>query len=506
VVFSSRLNHRCASALEEFFAMKRLESSSGLNGASVWSTAEPESRGLVLLSGATRSSERSIWTLAIAGLVFAVVAANLLCLSPRWYSNRFIAFVYEPARFVVLTAATGAAAVQIFWELLNRLPSAGRMRIVRNLSGAWVFLPCFVLLYEQNSPWMLFVVALVAVGMAFGLRRLVPTDAPVISLPEHSSSALPSLDGLPPGDSPLLLAFWIAIFLQASMLAAAGGSLLTASYALSISVFLLAWRWSAFDPRAVELWVGAHPPLRQAAVAMLLTSFTLVPFAIGGDIGFLGLHRAHIKVTSPPKPAEASYGFYGIVLYPPPKKKEIIAPMPHTDSLRAGVMTKPLNIPFDGQYWYFKAPNRRPGDKAHIAHGQPIDANINPHSTDAYPLQMEAHQTLSEPIDLSCCSEIDIAITNADTHPGEIALLALVRNSTVPGKPMQLLGQQTIPSSQPDHIPADRAPVKEVLRFAIPHGRTLRQFDEISILFTLAPRRARIGAKVSIDSFELIPK
>ncbi len=486
--------------------MKRLEPSSALNDSSAWSAAESNARGLSILSTAPRVSERSIWTLAIAGLVFAVVAANLLCLSPRWYSNRFIAFVYEPARFVALTAASGAVAVQIFWELLNGLPSAGRMRIVRNLSGAWVFLPCFVLLYEQNSPWMLLVIALVAVGMAFGLRRLVPAGASPMPPLEHSSSALPSLDGLPPADSPLLLAFWIAIFVQATMLAAAGGSLLTAAYALSVAVFLLAWRWSAFDERVVELWVGRHPPLRQTVVAVALTAFTLVPFAIGGNIGFLGMHRPPLRVKSPPKPAEASYGFYGIILYPPPKKKEIVAPMPRNALLRAGSMTKPLNIPFDGQYWYFKAPNRRPGDKAHIAHGRPIDANINPHSTDAYPLQMEAHQTLSEPIDLACCSEIDISLTNADTHPGGIGLLALVRNSAAAGKPMQLLGQQAIPSSQLDHIPADRAPVKEVLRFRIPPSRTLRQFDEISILFTLAPQRARIGAKVSIDSFELIPK
>jgi hypothetical protein len=198
-------------------------------------------------------------------------------------------------------------------------------------------------------------------------------------------------------------------------------------------------------------------------------------------------------VSPPAKPAadaQASYGYYGIILYPPPKKKEIVAPASRTDSLRARAMTKPMNIPFDGQYWYFKLPSRRPGDKAHIAHGKPIDANINPRSTDGAPLQMEAHQMLPEAIDLRCCSEIDIALTNADTRPGEIALLAMVRNSAAPGKPGIALGQQIIPSSQQEHIPADRAPVKEVLRFHIPPSRTMPSFDEITILFAPASRRA----------------
>jgi hypothetical protein len=487
--------------------MKRLESSSALNAISAWS-AEGDSRGLTLLSATGGTSDVSLWILAVAGLVFAVVAANLLCLSPRWYSNRFMAFVYEPVRFVALTAAFGGAAVQIFWELLHHLPSAGRMHIVRNLSGGWVFLPCFVLLYEQDSPWMLLAVALVATGMAFGMRRLLSVAAQPAA-PGVVSAVLPSLYGLPPADSPLLLAFWIAIFAQAGFLLAIGGELLPAAYALSISVYLIAWRWGAFDPRAVDWWIGRHPPLRQATFAILLTSMTLIPFAIGGDIGFLGLHRPGPKVSPAAKhaaDAEASMGYYGIILYPPPKKKEVVAPAQHTDSLRAGAMTKPMTIPFDGQYWYFKSPNRRPGVKAHIAHGKPIDANVNPRSTDRYPLQMEAHQTLPEPIDLACCSEIDVALTNADTRPGEIALMALVANSATPGKVLQALGPQTVASSQQDHIPADRAPIKEVLRFHIPPSRTLRSFDEITILFLPASGRARSGAKVSIDSFELLPK
>ncbi|HEY4379371.1 MAG TPA: hypothetical protein VGN01_03435 [Acidobacteriaceae bacterium] len=487
--------------------MKRLHSSSALNATPAWSAAESDLRGLAFLSTAARTSETSLWVLAIAGLIFATVAANLMCLSPRWYSNRFIAFVYEPARFVVLTAATGACAVQIFWEMLNRHPSATRMQIVRNLSGGWVFLPCFVLLYEQNSPWMLFVVALISVGMALGLRRLMPAPSPAPLLLDPASRTMPSLYGLPPADSPLHLAFWIAILTQAAILLAANNELLPASYAFSIGVFLLAWRWSAFDPRTAERWAGKYPPLRQATLAILLTSMTLIPFAIGGNLGFLGLHRrSPVPVVSAKHATDTTSGYYGIILYPPPQKKQIVAPTPRSDAPPNGMITKPTTFPFDGQYWYYKAPNRRPGEKAHIAHGKPIDANINPRSTDHQPLMMEAHQTLPDPIDLACCGEIDIALTNADTRPGEIAIMALLSSSSPGSKFSQSLGPLTIPSSQFHTIPAGRAPVKEVLRFPIPSARGVRRFDTITVLFLPAYPHSRTGAKVSVDSFELIPK
>ncbi len=492
--------------------MKTLQSSSA-NQASFLAATEGESRDLPLFSAAASHSEGSMWIIAVAGLLFAIAAANLLCLSPRWYSNRFISLVYEPARFVVVTGATGAAVVRILWGLLSKKPSASPTWIARNLSGGWVFLPCFVLLYEQNSPWMLLVVALVAVGIAFGMRRILPAAVDRNTSSDRPANVLRSLDGLPPSDSPLLLAFWIAIFLQAALLLAVGDTLVDASVPFSISVFLFAWRWtfssssSSPSPRAVEWWIGKHPPLRQAAAAIFLTALTLIPFSVEGSGGLYRLRHAGSRPTPAskrPSDADATSGYFGIILYPPPKKKEIVAPAPHTDSFLSGAITKPVLIPFDGPYWYLKSPNRQPSTRAHIAHGKPTEVNVR--STDSEPLRMEAHQKLGRSIDLACCREMDVAITNADTRPGEITLLALVSGSSPAGKFTQLLGQQSIQSSQPGLIPTDRAPVTEILRFPIPVSRALRSFDEITVIFMTARQRSRAGAKVAIDSFELIPK
>ena len=119
---------------------------------------------------------------------------------------------------------------------------------------------------------------------------------------------------------------------------------------------------------------------------------------------------------------------------------------------------------------------------------------------------MEAHQTLSRPIDLDCCSEIDVALTNADTRSGEIAIALLLTDSTAAANPQLFVGESPIPSSQLDPIPQDRTPVKETLHFSIPANPTLHRFNQITVVFLPSQDRARNAAKVSIDSFELIPR
>jgi hypothetical protein len=119
---------------------------------------------------------------------------------------------------------------------------------------------------------------------------------------------------------------------------------------------------------------------------------------------------------------------------------------------------------------------------------------------------MEAHQNLGPSIDLACCSEIDIAITNADDRPGKIALGLRLTDSRSIGKPSKYLGERTIVSSEVVRIPLNRPPMKETLRFPIPRSATMHRFDAITIVFLPAKERARGGAKVSIQNFTLIPR
>jgi hypothetical protein len=119
---------------------------------------------------------------------------------------------------------------------------------------------------------------------------------------------------------------------------------------------------------------------------------------------------------------------------------------------------------------------------------------------------MEARQNLGTSIDLDCCSEIDVAVTNADTRFGKISIGVVLTDSNSIAKPSRSLGERTILSSEDQDIPINRPPVKEILRFPISRSPTMHRFDQITIVFLPAKERARGGAKVSIQSFTLIPR
>ena len=105
-----------------------------------------------------------------------------------------------------------------------------------------------------------------------------------------------------------------------------------------------------------------------------------------------------------------------------------MAPVSRDASVAGGRITKPMVIPFDGVYWYFKAPDRRPQASAHVVKGSSLKANVR--STDALPLLMDGHRELGQAIDLSCCSRIEIAVQNADRRSGAIYLELWLRDKS----------------------------------------------------------------------------
>jgi hypothetical protein len=384
----------------------------------------------------------------------------------------------------------------------------------------WVFLPGITLLDRQQSLWMLLMVALATVAMAVSLRRLFPVGAEASQEDSLSRQTgdLPTLYGLPTDDAPLWRTFFIALCAQASLIFAFAGMRTLASVLLSICLFVLLWRRSASDSSTARKTAGKRPLLLRlillSVFAIFITALALIPVG-GGYFGsrLQGLFGRGNVLPKPPiarpqaKNLDSSY--VGIVLWPPPKEKtEIIAPTPHAHTFGVGSTSKPLVISFDGPYWYFdsEAPRKTPGPQARIEHGKPTDLSINFHTVDWDPLLMEAHQNLGSSIDLGCCSEMDIAITNADTRPGKIELGVRLTDSTSPGKQSQFLGLREIASSEAARISIKRSPVQEILRFPISQSGEVHRFDEITVVFLPAKERDFAGAKVSIQTFMLIPR
>jgi hypothetical protein len=195
-----------------------------------------------------------------------------------------------------------------------------------------------------------------------------------------------------------------------------------------------------------------------------------------------------------------------VILWPEIRDRSIL--VPPLPELGHGLFTtkqvNPLSIPFFGVYWLFKAPDKRPPDGSFRARGNPAAHTF--FTTDHTPLFMEANQNFGTLIDLSCCSRIEIAISNADRYPGSVTLELLLANTTLRGKPSQSLGSvevKSIPRWRPDD---DGMAVPETLAFAVPSNTSLRKFDEVKIQFHLEAVRSETAAKIAIDRFVFVPR
>jgi hypothetical protein len=478
------------------------DKSSDSNGKVVFSGADSITKGA---HGSADST--GTWLLIVTGFLSAAFTADLLCRLPLLHPLSWTTLFLRSAVYIALTAEAGALGMWILWFFLRTKtrakPSFGMAFLSKKLGIGCVFLPCITLLYRRGSPWMLLVLTVATVAVVLSLRRLFPVS--VESDQRKLPNDLPALYGLPIAAFRPLREVFIALCAQAALVFVITGSLFLAGILLSTSLSLLVWRWIALDSRTTTRFTGRRPHIALGAFALFLTMFLLIPPSDSQLHSTFGLNHLPRKPPSLAQPADKpSSEYVGIVLWPPPVKKEIIPPFPRDHSFAIGSAAKPVVIPFDGPYWYFKAPSKRPGPHAHIAHGKPTDVTVR--SSDWAPLLMEAHQNLGSSIDLACCSEIDVAITNADTRPGKIALGIVLTDSNSTGKPWRTLGEQTIVSSAADQIPMNRPPVKEILRFPISRSATMRGFNEITIIFLPAKERARGGAKVSIQSFTLIPR
>jgi|ERR1017187_414315 hypothetical protein len=189
--------------------------------------------------------------------------------------------------------------------------------------------------------------------------------------------------------------------------------------------------------------------------------------------------------------------FPGVILWPEVMPETtLVAPILSGTSFSAHA-TRPLGIPFSGQYWMFRAPHTRPPYGSFFRRGSPASLAFS--TKDHAPLEMVAHHRLDQPIDLRCCRKIQVAIWNADHYPGTVALELILIDTGRRGRPSQSLGTSPVRSS-PGSLP-----VRETLEFSIPTAPELRRFDEFEILFHRDRNRIDKSARIEIERFVLIP-
>jgi hypothetical protein len=201
----------------------------------------------------------------------------------------------------------------------------------------------------------------------------------------------------------------------------------------------------------------------------------------------------------------ASGGFPGVILWPEIKPvTTLIAPLPALGSNPfQGRPAQPLSIPFGGEYWMYRWPFAHPPLSSFKERGTPSKLAFS--TTDHTPLQMEADQKLETPIDVRCCSGIQIELLNADGYPGTLTLELILLN-TENGAPVSIsLGSEPV-TSRPDISQDAVKPVRETLTFPVPPQSFLDQFTELKIVFHRTRPRIDKSAKVSVERFILQPR
>ena len=448
-----------------------------------------------------------------AGLVNATIAALLLCRLPDTQGPSLRGLLMRAAIYVILGAASGVAGAYFYWRTSSNpyrrtAPiSFGAFSLI--CAGGWVWVPAAVLLSAQDSKATAVIGFLCGVVLGTGLRKGIATPAEeneISKEPKERELFAPTLDGHP----------WEAHgYVIAGLIYAAGyaqheGSHLVAGALCAMAGFLFAWKRSTPAREGTEDRNRRKAALRLAATglaAILITAWALLlgvrhrneagdgAFAAdGGDRSGHGSKRG----TS----ALGTGGYESVVLWPFPRKKQLIPPIPEPANYLGLDRSHPMIIRFDGAYWYFQPPETQPGRTAHQARGTPLGLDIQ--ASNSFPLMMEAHQRLVGPVRLARCGEIDVEIESRDEGPGAVSLGILLGNSESPGKATLYLGQKPLEDRSPALL--RRSPAFERLRFPVPPRTAIRKFDEITVILSPDPEHALVAPKIAIQQFELTPR
>ncbi len=454
--------------------------------------------------------------LPLAGLIAATITAFAMCRlpAPHFMSWSHLLTSATERVFAVFLAAT-LSNVGLYRT--KGACGASRWHFPSRMALSAIWLAPLALSISEDSAWALPITTTFIVGIGTSFRLLPnASDNEIPSLVNAcETSAFSLLES--PHSFKQFFAVGAALCAEAGALATLGGHLLGGTLLVAISSAVWVYALKHLLPRISDesFRSRSHVPI-PFVLAILFTAVGLMPHLGGGHefggSGISGKHRVsarseearHGKAAQAPLEGSAAQDAYeGIVLWPKQVPTKLVAPVAIFGNSISAERRTPLIIPFAGVYWFFKAPDLRLPKKPHEAHGTPEVFNI--HATDRHALSMEAHQNLGTLVDLSCCSEIQIAIRNADRYPGTVSLELIVINTSLRGRPSQSLGKNTVRSTRAWKLYDDRLPTNEILHFIVPANSRISRFDEVMVVFRLDSDRSFAAAKMGIESFVLIP-
>jgi hypothetical protein len=445
-------------------------------------------------------------TVVAAGSAVACCVAILNCRPPTFPTLTWAAVVLRSAQYLAATAVAGAIGLAIACHTLAQRPQVRRRRLVEHALMGWLFLPGIVLLDRSWPAWALPLFALAAAGMAVSLQLLSPRDFneadPTLQPRDFATFYGTPITGFRPAR-----AVTISLCAEGALALTGAESYRLAGLLLGAAMFLLLWHWSA------EVQIQLRPHQRRllatgvAGLSFLICLLVLMPWIRRYGEGIPVSAKTNMPAIAPPMPARAPFG--SVILYPPAERvTRLYLPAPNALANLSRI-TKPLEIPFDGAYWYFESPDQDPGPSPHTAHGLPTDARINMASAAGGPLRMQAVQRLVHPIPYNCCSALQVAVTDADPAAGAIQVGIVLTDTASPKETSVSLGYQTVPGTESMTFGTQGGrgsnSLTRSVRFPLPPARRMRKFNRITVTIVPTTDPSR-GAKAAVRGFTLQPK
>ena len=454
-------------------------------------------------------SRIELWA-QVAGLLATAWLVWAITLAPYRGAHGYLLSRVGSALWIAFCALTWSAFVGLtLWLVKRHLNGdAAPPTPMRTFTAAvWWFAPATILLLQFSPTGLAAGLALVVSAARLlcapsrtpdsaavdtvprVTRMLSETEAPVDLLSRHWFPALMASAG-----------FQVAVISLLMGHPVPAAALLAMSAALLTSVAI-----------GIGAWVEARPPnLPRSVLGLGLTFLLALMIGVGGGgagwgfgLGFAtgageiaGQGERPERRTVPETNLPGNYS--GVIIWPEIKPVTVLVdPIPVG---RGGFrrQSRPLTIPFGGEYWMFRWPFRRPPPNSYFRRGTPSALSFS--TPDHFPMQMEARQKLEQAISVHCCSRLQIAILNADPSPQTISLELILIDRNLPNTVQQSLGKAGLTS-----VPQRRAAVPETLDFPFPAAPHLDQFDEIKVIFNRASGRMDKSARVSIERFVLIP-
>jgi len=467
------------------------------------------------MPASNRIADRLIAAAQVAGVLATGWLVWINRVLPR-LGLESVASMFAQALFYVTLAwiCGGAVTFAVYFVVsLADLPRAARFSWRTSAPAMW-FAPAIVLLSLPMAG--AFAVSLFLVANA--TRQLIAQWGVIDSRtagmdPERTEPALmfrvtsPDVAFLSWNSVPVLMGSATA---QAGLIAMLWGHHFRAAVLLALSAAILtslSIATGAYRP-------GKPPALPHSALSVAWTFLLAATVTFGGitvrgargagpdaAAGSSGSGSQSAAPQNPdlraPPDADDGFGgdFPGVILLPPLKPyTTLFAPALATPGKFGPLLRKPRDIPFSGVYWMFRWPAERPPRRSIIRRGTTSELSF--HTTDGARLEMEAHQKLDPPVSVHCCTQIQVAIRNADQYPGTVTLDLILIDTTVPINLVQSLG--TVAAG-----PA--SPSQQVLSYRIPPVAALQRFDEIKVVFHRARLRADKSARIAIERFVLVP-